>query len=52
MNPSDEDKLAISSFAVEQWYKEYLNYDQNSSAWNGNIYHDEQIGHFLQVFSI
>jgi len=48
-NPSEEDKLAIGSFAVKQWYKEYVNYSQFDHDWNGNIFHDEQIGHFLQV---
>ena len=43
------DKLAISSLAVEEWYKEYLNYSRVTSDWNGNILHDEQIAHFLQV---
>ena len=33
---------------VEEWYKEYLNYSKEH-VWNGNIFHDEQIGHFLQV---
>ena len=49
MNPSGEDKLAIGSLAVEEWYKEYLNYSRQTSDWNGNILHNEQISHFLQV---
>ena len=49
LNPSEGDKLSISSVAVEQWYKEYLNFNRTSCKWNGNIYHKEQIGHFLQV---
>lgn len=52
MAPSEEDKLAIGSLAVEEWYKEYLNYSKKTSDWNGNIFHDEQIGHFLQVCRI
>lgn len=49
MSATEEDKLAIGSLAVEEWYKEYLNYSQIDYDWNGNIFHDEQIGHFLQV---
>lgn len=49
MSATEEDKLAIGSLAVEEWYKEYLNYCQDDNDWNGNIFHDEQIGHFLQV---
>ena len=49
MNPSEEDKLAIGSLAVEEWYREYLNYSIDTNGWNGNILHDEQISHFLQV---
>jgi len=49
MNPSEEDKLAIGSLAVEEWYKEYQNYSRQTSDWNGNILHNEQISHFLQV---
>ena len=49
MYPTEEDKLAIATRAVELWYKEHLNYSRKTSNWNGNIYHDEQIGHFLQV---
>lgn len=49
MYPSPSDRLAISSLAVEEWYKEYLNYSLETSDWNGNILHNEQIGHFLQV---
>ena len=49
MNPSAEDKLAIGSLAVEEWYKEYLNYSRLTNDWNGNILHNEQISHFLQV---
>ena len=26
-----------------------MNYSQKTHDWNGNIFHDEQIGHFLQV---
>jgi len=47
--PSREDKLAIASFAVEEWYKEWYNYSTKTHDWNGNIFHDEQIGHFLQI---
>merc|ERR1712025_1149773 len=46
---SKQQSLAIGSIAVEEWYKEYLNYSQKTSDWNGNIFHDEQISHFLQV---
>ena len=49
MNPSEEDKLAIGSLAVEEWYREYLNYSCDTNGWNGNILHNEQISHFLQV---
>ena len=49
IDPTEEDKLAIATFAVEEWYKEYFNYSTVSHDWNGNIIHDEQIGHFLQV---
>ena len=48
--PSSEDKLAMASFAVEEWYKEWYNYSKRTHKWNGNIFHDEQIGHFLQVY--
>ena len=27
-----------------------MNYSQKTHDWNGNIFHDEQIGHFLQVY--
>merc|ERR1712227_55859 len=47
--PSRADKLSIGTFAVEEWYKEYLNYSERKHDWNGNIFHDEQIGHFLQI---
>ena len=40
----------MASFAVEEWYKEWYNYSKRTHKWNGNIFHDEQIGHFLQVY--
>jgi len=46
---SKEDELAIVTFAVEEWYKEWCNYSKKTHSWNGNIFHDEQIGHFLQI---
>merc|ERR1719284_1634482 len=46
---SKDDELAIATFAVEEWYKEWVNYSKAYKNWNGNIFHDEQIGHFLQI---
>ena len=48
-SPSYFDKLAVAGEAVEQWYSEYVNYDKSTGESNGNIHHDGQIGHFLQV---
>ena len=48
-NPSDFDKLAVAGEAVEQWYSEFVNYDTSNGERNGNILHDGQIEHFLQV---
>lgn len=48
-NPSDFDKLAVAGEAVEQWYSEFVNYDTTNGERNGNILHDGQIEHFLQV---
>lgn len=47
--PSEFDKLALAGEAVKQWYDEYVNYDTEDGGRNGNILHDGQIGHFLQV---
>merc|ERR1719284_279570 len=46
---SDSDKLAFAVEAVHQWYSEYVNYDKDTGKSNGNILHDGQIEHFLQV---
>ena len=52
-SPSEFDKLAVAGEAVRQWYSEYVNYDKDSGERNGNILHDGQIEHFLQVsFSV
>jgi len=48
-SPSEYDQLAVAGEAVKQWYSEYVNYDTDSGERNGNILHDGQIGHFLQV---
>jgi len=48
-NPSDFDKLAVAGEAVQQWYSEYVNYDTSNGERNGNILHEGQIEHFLQV---
>ena len=46
---TEYDQLAIAVEAVNQWYDEYVNYDPSDGGPNGNILHDGQIGHFLQV---
>ena len=47
--PSEFDKLAVAGEAVKQWYSEYVNYDTSNGERNGNVLHDGQIEHFLQV---
>jgi len=47
--PSKFDKLAVAGEAVHQWYSEYVNFDKDTGERNGNILHNGQIGHFLQV---
>jgi len=47
--PSKFDELAVAGEAVEQWYSEYVNFNKDTSNHNGNILHNGQIGHFLQV---
>jgi len=47
--PSEFDILAVAGEAVKQWYSEYVNFNKDTSNHNGNILHNGQIGHFLQV---
>ena len=47
--PNAVQKRAIMTFAAKQWYREHLNFDKETSTWNGNVLFEGQINHFVQV---